>query len=138
MDALPIAGFKEHPHTADWALDVWAPDLPGLLTQAALGMSALMGLRTRSGPRAERVFELTYVDAESLLVGFLSELLYLINHDGLGFDRFELRIGEGALQASVSGRPIEYLAKEIKAVTYHDLRVTATDRGLAATIVFDV
>jgi SHS2 domain-containing protein len=42
------------------------------------------------------------------------------------------------LQATVSGSPITTPAKEIKAVTYHNLKVRRTQRGLATTIVFDV
>jgi SHS2 domain-containing protein len=134
----PPAGFQERPHTADWALDVWAPDAPTLLAQAALGMAALMGIQTRSAPRVSRTFDLAFADLESLLVGFLTELLYLIDRDGVTFDQFDLHLTEGRLQATVSGQPIDQLAKEIKAVTYHNLRVLETERGLAATIVFDV
>ncbi len=134
----PEAGFRERPHTADWALEVWAPDAPALLAQAALGMIALMGIHTRSEPRILQTFDLTFIDLESLLVGFLSEVLYLIHRDGVSFDQFDLYIAENRLQASVRGQPIDHLAKEIKAVTYHNLRVIQTERGLEATLVFDV
>jgi len=132
------AGYVERPHTADWALEVWAPDVPALLAQAALGMAALMGIQTRSGPRLTREFEVPYSDLETLLVGFLSEVLYLIHHDGVSFDQFDLQLSPHRLHAAISGQPIDQLAKEIKAVTYHDLRVTTTARGLTATLVFDV
>jgi SHS2 domain-containing protein len=132
------AGFTELPHTADWALAVWAPEVPALLTQAALGMAALMGLQARSAPRVSQSFDLAFADLESLLIGFLSELLYLIQRDGVSYDQFDLTLTADQLHAIVSGRPIDRLAKEIKAVTYHDLRVVETDRGLEATIVFDV
>ena len=132
------AGFQERAHTADWALDVWAPDLPTLLKQAARGMTALMGLHTRSAPRVSHAFDLPFADRESLLVGFLSELLYLSARDGLGFDQFDLTLTADQLHAVVGGQPIDHLAKEIKAVTYHNLRVVETARGLEATIVFDV
>lgn len=132
------AGYLERPHTADWALEVWAPDAPALLTQAALGMAALMGIQTRSGPRISREFEVSYADLETLLVGFLSEVLYLTHHDGVKFDQFDLQLSPDRLHAAISGQPIDHLAKEIKAVTYHDLRVVETVRGLEATLVFDV
>ena len=35
------------------------------------------------------------------------------------------------------GRPPE-MQKHIKAVTYHDLKIRPTDRGLEVTVVFDV
>ena len=131
-------GFQERPHTADWALEVWAPDPPTLLTQAALGMKALMGVHTRSAPRVSQSFNLHFADLESLLIGFLSEVLYLLQRDGISFDQFDLHITADQLHATISGQPIDHLAKEIKAVTYHDLRVVQTERGLEVTIVFDV
>jgi transaldolase len=53
---------------------------------------------------------LTFADLESLLIGFLSEVLYLIQRDGIGFDQFDLHITENRLQAAVSGQPIDHLA----------------------------
>lgn len=132
------AGFRERPHTADWALEVWAPDAPTLLAQAALGMYTLMGVQNRSAPCVSQEFDLAFIDLESLLVGFLTELLYLSQRDGISFDRFDLQLTDDRFHARIGGQPIDYLAKEIKAVTYHDLRVVETKRGLEATIVFDV
>jgi SHS2 domain-containing protein len=42
------------------------------------------------------------------------------------------------LLAQVESAPIASLAKEIKAVTYHNLAIRQTERGLQANIVFDV
>lgn len=133
-----IAGFREHAHTADWELEVWAPDLPGLLEQAARGMYALSGMRL-DGEHQSRTLDLQALDAEGLLVRFLTELLWLAQRDGLGFDRFALQLtGETTLQAELEGAPIVHLDKEIKAVTYHNLAVQKTERGLEVSIVFDV
>ncbi|MGE5124390.1 MAG: archease, partial [Acidobacteriaceae bacterium] len=58
---------------------------------------------------------------------------------GLGFDSFLIEIGEGYnLRAELKGYPIAGLDKEIKAVTYHNLRVVHTSGGLRVCIVFDV
>ncbi len=138
MTSLAAAGFQEQPHTADWALDVWAPDLTGLLQQAASGMYALMHARLQAGPRETYRFEIAVPDRETLLVTFLSELLYFTQRDAVAFDQFDLVQAGERLAAEVEGAPIESLAKEIKAVTYHNLAVRETARGLEATIVFDV
>ena len=50
------AGFQEIEHTADWALQVWAPDLPILFTLAAEGMNSLAEVKLAEG---ERVVEVT-------------------------------------------------------------------------------
>ncbi len=132
------AGFREQPHTADWALEVWAPDWVGLLQQAARGMYALMHARLRPEPREDYRFEIAAPDGETLLVTFLSELLYFTQRDDVGFDAFALALEGDRLTAEAEGAPIESIAKEIKAVTYHNLSVHETKRGLEATIVFDV
>ncbi len=132
------AGFREQPHTADWALEVWAPDWIGLLQQAARGMYALMHARLRPEPREDYRFEIAAPDGETLLVAFLSELLYFTQRDEVGFDAFALALEGDRLTAEAEGAPIESIAKEIKAVTYHNLSVHETKRGLEATIVFDV
>jgi protein archease len=136
------SGFQELPHTADWAVRVWAADLAGLLTAAAEGMNSLAGLSLAGAPRIQRIFEIESPDAESLLVTFLSELVYWAEHDNLGFDRFGMETaqhtGSYSLRAKMEGAQIVEIAKPIKAVTYHNLDIHATDDGLEAEVVFDV
>jgi SHS2 domain-containing protein len=132
-------GFREHAHTADWELEVWAPDLPCLLEQAARGMYALAGMRLQSGATQMRSVNLQAADAESLLVQFLTELLWLEQEEGVGFDGFSLHIDSRFnLQADLHGYAIASLDKEIKAVTYHNLAVQTSALGLQVNIVFDV
>jgi SHS2 domain-containing protein len=133
-----VAGFREVEHTADWELAVWAPDLAGLLEQAARGMLALAGVVLADGPRTERRVRIAAADPEGLLVGFLEELLYLGEADGLAFDRFDIQIFEGAVEARVEGAPIARQVREIKAVTWHNLAVREGPRGLETSLVLDV
>jgi SHS2 domain-containing protein len=132
------AGFREIPHTADWELEVWAGDLPTLLEQAARGMYALCGARLHEAPRHQRTVEVTATDAETLLVSFLNELLYLGSMHLLAFDGFSLRLEEYHLHAELRGAPLAGVDKEIKAATYHKLHIAPGLRGLEARIVFDV
>lgn len=133
-----LSGFREIRHTADWALEVWAPDYPQLFARAAEGMYWLMQASLINGPRIERALALEAGDTEDLLVSFLSELLYLGESEGIGFDRFELTIGESNLEATLQGAPLAEIKKEIKAVTYHNLEVRWTGQVFEVTIVFDV
>ena len=135
----PVFGFREHAHTADWELEVWAPDLPSLLEQAARGMYVLSGVQLQAGSRQTCSITLHGEDAESLLVRFLSELLWLEQEEGLGFDDFSIAVdSQFNLQAELRGSAIVNLDKEIKAVTYHNLAVQTSEQGLRVTIVFDV
>ena len=131
-------GHRELEHTADWALQVWAPDMATVLAEAARGMYRLMAVVLDEGPRQRRRLELEAADRESLLVEFLAELLYLAESEGLAFDVLELDVAGNRLAASLEGAPIGSQSKEIKAVTYHRLEVRDTKRGIETCIVFDV
>ena len=136
---LPAFGFREHEHTADWELEVWASDLPSLLEQSARGMYALSGMQLKDGLRQSRSISLHGEDMEVLLVRFLTELLWLEQEQGLGFDDFSIVVdSQNNLQAVLGGSAIKKLDKEIKAVTYHNLAVETNETGLRVTIVFDV
>jgi SHS2 domain-containing protein len=102
-------------------------------------MYALSGMRLQAGLRQERSIALHSADAEGLLVRFLTELLWVEQEEGLGFDEFDIKIEDQCdLQSDLRGASIAILDKEIKAVTYHNLAVETTPEGLRVNIVFDV
>ena len=138
MQPQSPSGYREIPHTADWELEVWAPDLTTLLEQAAHGMYHLCEARLVSQPRITRRIELTFNELETLLVDFLSELLFLTESEGLAFDEFNLQIANNRLNADITGADLKSLAKEIKAVTYHNINIRDTGSEMKANIVFDV
>jgi len=135
-------GFEEITHTADWALRVWASDLKGLFVEAAQGMYALSGARPAEGPHVKRTFAAEAQDAESLLVAFLSELVYTAEQERLMFTSFQVGMSEGSegrrLKAEMEGSPIVSINKSIKAVTFHNLQIQQTAQGYEVEIVFDV
>ena len=141
---VAAAGYREIEHTADWELEVWAPDLPGLLEQAARGMQHLAGLKLQDAPARQLELQLTAADAESLLVAFLGELLFSMEQQLMGFCDFDLQVNPLPdhagleLHASLQGQPLLALDKEIKAVTYHDLAIASGPQGLQTRVVFDV
>lgn len=131
-------GYREIPHTADWALHVWADDLPELLAESARGMNWLSGAVLADGPKIRRTFETTGLDGESLLVAFLSELVYYAEQENIGFDDFVIALKNDRLKVELHGAPLKALNKAIKAVTWHNLEIQSTARGLEVEIVFDV
>ncbi|HJR81188.1 MAG TPA: archease [Anaerolineales bacterium] len=131
-------GFEEVSHTADWSARVWAPDLPSLFVEAVRAMSSLSGTVIGNGARVTRTFEAEGPDVESLLVAFLSELVYYHEQENVAFDTFDIRIATQWLKVQMGGAQIEAVDKAIKAVTYHNLKIEKTTEGLETTIVFDV
>jgi SHS2 domain-containing protein len=133
------AGYQEIEHTADWQLKAWAVDIPHLFEQAALGMYDLSGVQLAPEPRVTQDLSLDAPDREILLVDFLSELLYLGETENLGFDDFDLQVEDAVLHAKIKGATIQSQTKEIKAVTYHNLKIEkGPDDVWEVNIVFDV
>lgn len=136
---MEMQGYEEVEHTADWALRIRAGTLEELFIRAALGMLQLAGAEPREGPTQKRWIELQATDNESLLVTWLEELLFVIETEEVTFTEFDLRMESNTrLTATVHEAPLKNIKKHIKAVTYHDLRITQLEAGLEVTVVFDV
>jgi SHS2 domain-containing protein len=134
-------GHRSIEHTADLAVELWAPDEPALLVE---GARALVELLTEGAPveaTAERALELSAIDPEDRLVRWLGEVLYLAMVEGFLVHDAVLELqGGGGLRGTVRGQAHaeDRLRTEIKAVTYHDLRLERGPTGVRARVVFDV
>lgn len=126
-------------HTADLELEIWGETVAALFQQAARGMKHLLQVRVNPSTRTTRQFEVKAIDYEGLLVDFLSELLFLLERDGLIFQDLELELlNNSQLSVKFHGLPVEAFHREIKAVTYHNLEVKQTEQGWTANVVFDI
>ncbi len=136
---MKIAGFVEVEHTADYSYRVWGKSLVELFTQATYGLYALAGLKTTPGNESKREIQLKGIDAESLLVAWLNELLYLHENENMAVNKFDiLDLDGGDLHVLFSVVVIQEWHKHIKAVTYNNLSIQKTETGLEATLVLDV
>jgi SHS2 domain-containing protein len=137
---MPDRGHRLLDHTADVAVELWAPDEPALLEE---GARALVELLTEGAPlvgTAERAVELEAIDPEDRLVRWLSEVLYLATVEGFLVTGAALELPDAALRGTVRGMPAAAAAlrTEIKAVTHHDLRLERGPQGVRARVVLDV
>ena len=132
--------FEEIEHTADRALKIYGRDLEELLINAACGLNSLMGIDPGiKSDSQQKSITLEAIDAESLLVEWLSELAYWAEADMLVFYKFDFQeITPTYIRAIIYGNRAGRLEKHVKAVTYHNLEIEKTKTGLAATVVFDV
>ena len=131
-------GFREMPHSADLALQVWAANLTGLFTQATKGMYTLLRIKRSKGSKVHRIVEFHEIDFENLLVSFLTELLNDLQQNKKVYEQFQLDINHLSLIGNLYGRKIKGIGREIKAVTYHNLKILKTRSGYRTTIVFDI
>jgi len=133
------SGFKEIQHTADVALSVWAENLNELFKNSLKGMYQLIGISSNFTPENDAIHVVLQAeDSESLLVSFLSECLFFVLNKRLFLLPEELDINDGILNCKMQLFSINKINKEIKAVTFHNLRVTHNKKGYKVTIVFDI
>lgn len=120
------------PHTADLAIESEGSDEGAALAEAAVALTHV--LTEAADPRIlggdqEMTFRIEAPDHESLAVAFVSELLWLVEADGLLWTGGGVSTGSTAdgVFAEASGNgvvhdPVRHgRGTEVKAVTYHDL-----------------
>ena len=134
--------YRSTEHTADLGLVAYGETPKETFENAAYGMFDLM-VDVSSTAETEAVdVRAEADDAPSLLVAFLNELLFLFETRRLVLVRFEVIEWDEAtnLLARAWGSPLaeQEPRDQIKAVTYHDMRVEKTDEGFEAEVLFDV
>lgn len=130
-------------HTADLGIRAWGPDVGAAFAEAALGLFGNMVDLSRAEPKGEAVLELEADSPERLLYQFLDELLFRHQRDLLVFSGFDVTVsgGEGAwrLRAVVRGEDLDAErhghVHEVKAITYHELRVSLGPPAEAFVVV---
>ena len=139
--------YRSIEHTADLAIEVDADSLDELFRLAAEGMFDLIMDRGAGGAPAGRRAEWRTIaasgpDLEALLVAWLGELLYVHVSDGLVLHAIRrLTLEPEHVDAEVgftTPDPETGVERELKGVTYHDLRVERREGLWHARIVFDV
>lgn len=130
--------FEEIEHTADWAFRAYGGNLKELFENAAHALFALEGAVANDATIVRQV-RVDGIDYESLLVNWLSELLFLQETRGETYSQFAVeQLGPTALSATIQGAPTAPLNKFIKAVTYHNLKIERTPAGWQVTVIVDV
>ena len=130
-------------HTADLGLRVRAPDLDTLFAEAAAGLfSAIVEEVTAVRPEVEQKLELSGTDREYLLFDWLRELLYRFDAGHMVYRDFAVTVRPDGLTATVRGEPLDparhALSHEVKAITYHGLKVEQTADGWLAEVIVDI
>ena len=134
-------------HTADIKFLAYGKTLEEVFENAALAMfNVIIDTSKVSGETAREIF-LKSPDMESLLVDWLSELLYLFEVDEIVFRKFQVKEirGEGSefsIASRASGQEFNSenlpFETEIKAVTYNQLKIEKIADGWKAQVVVDV
>jgi protein archease len=138
-------GYEYFAHTADVGALVRGVTLPRLFENASHALFGLICDRRTVRPRRRVRLEVRGSGLDDLLVRWLSELLYRHETGGWLFSSFKVeRVDRSRFRARgvARGEPIDRsrhkLRREIKAVTYHQMRIERGRSAWRVRIVFDI
>lgn len=135
--------FELFEHTADLGLRLRAATLEELLVEAGRGLLAMLVANPEAvQPVQTRAIELAAEEPAYLLFDWLSELLFAFESEKLLHSEFDVRLVSGKLLATCRGEPMDaarhQMEHEVKAITYHGLRVEQTAGGWQAEVIVDI
>jgi SHS2 domain-containing protein len=135
--------LEEIDHTADVGIVVHAQSLPELYARAAWGLFHTIADLSSVAARETVTVTVTGPDPAGLMVHWLSELNYRFQTRHTLFAAFCVSdVSDRRLTARVSGEPMDpahhTIHTEIKAVTYHGIRIAHDGNAWSARIIFDV
>lgn len=141
---IPIYELIEH--TADIGVRIRAKDLKGLFQNAARAMFDIIAEKRPQTkdrrPQTKKIYlKQKADDLEELFVNWLNELLSLSAAKELIFFDFKIdKLDERNIEAQAFGYSIANykLNTEIKAATYHQLKIKEDKNGWEAELIFDV
>jgi SHS2 domain-containing protein len=128
-------------HTADVGLKAYGKTIAEAFEHAAEGMFDIITDESTIDPIGQYDIQLEAPDLEQLLVDWLSKLLFLNDAQDLVFGKFQVKLTENRLSASVFGEKYDTkkhrMGVEIKAVTYHMLKVNEKN-PIFVQVLFDI
>ncbi len=135
--------FETFDHTADLGIRVRAADLDALFVEAARGLlTVIAGDLANVRPSTSFAIELATERLDDLFFDWLNELLYRFEAEKIVSCEFEVHVEDCKLTAKIRGEPwTEFerpLEHEVKAITYHGLKVEQTDNGWLAEVIVDI
>ena len=131
-------------HTADVGIKAFGGSLSDCFANAAKGMFDIITDKSAVGSVGQYDITLTAPDIEQLLVDWLSELLFIHSAENIVFGSFNVAVNEKAhsLHAEVFGEPYNNqkhgYGVEVKAVTYHMLKIEKSPAGYVGQVIFDI
>jgi SHS2 domain-containing protein len=134
--------FEILEHTADVGLRVRARTLEECFQVATWGLASIMGIDEANGEGETVEVDVRAGDIAALLADWLSEVLYVHEARDAAITSVEVRsVAGGRAEGAVILRSLGDRAPQgtqVKAVTYHQLRVAETPEGCEAQVYFDV
>jgi SHS2 domain-containing protein len=138
-----MRSFRTLEHTADVGFEPFGASREEVFANAARALMDIIVDLDSIEPCEALALEISGHDPESVLVNWLSEILYRHDAEGWLFRDFEIqRLDSHSLGAVVRGeefqRPRHQAKLLVKAITYHQLELEETPHGWRAQVYVDI
>jgi len=138
-----VGEFKYLNHTADMGFVARGKTLEEAFEEAARALFSFMIDLEKVEPKKKVRVVVEGEDPETLLFNWLNELLFQAEHNQMLFSRFKVSsISPKKLEATLWGEKLNpkrhYISNEVKACTYHLLKVKKEKEGFRVQAVCDV
>jgi SHS2 domain-containing protein len=135
--------YEVFEHTADIGLRIRNPTLDGLFIDAAEALFALLVVNLGAVATVQsRQFSIAGTELDFLLFDWLNDLLYTFETEKLLLARFDVHVHADGLRATAHGEPVDrgrhQMDHEVKAITYHELKVIPGEDGWLAEVIVDI
>jgi SHS2 domain-containing protein len=139
--------FRVLEHTADVGFEAFGRTKEEVFANAGRALFSLMvdldSIRRSEDLRIEASASGTDTDASSLLVNWLSEILYLCDAEGWLLRDFEISsLDDRSIEAVAHGERFDRAQHQmklvVKAITYHQLVLEETAHGWRAQVYVDI
>ena len=135
--------YEHFEHTADLGLRARAPELNELFEECARALfAAIVDDLDTVRADIQVTVEIEGDDLEYLLFDWLRELLYRFDAEHMLFSSFQVQVSEHGLRGNAMGEPLDparhVLSHEVKAITYHTLRVQREGEEWVAEVIVDI
>ncbi len=142
-DSRSARGHRTFDHTADIGVEAWSRTFEEALAEVGLGLQAVIVHAGSVRPAHSRKFTVEATDEASLVVAWLSELLFAFEVDGWLSTSIDVSLtGASSLVATCVGESFDEARHEtgvgVKAVSYHQLSVQHDDSGVHLRVILDV
>ena len=138
----PSRGYEFIEHTGDLKFKSYGKTLSECFENAGYALSESLVDLDSLREKTIIEIELKSENIEYLLHDFLSELLYLFETKDLLVSGYKIEIKENTLNATLKGERYDktkHLIKcDIKAVTYHDLKVENKNKLWTSEVLCDI
>jgi len=132
-------------HKADLKIRAFGKTKKELFLNMLSGMTESQKPEIKEKTKVRRKIKIKSLDSITLLVDFLSEILYLTQvnqevYNDVKFKKFsDLPVGQAEIEGELIGQKVERFGEDIKAVTYHNLEFNQAKNGIwEITVLFDV